>query len=74
MNPFSGKPFYSWASGKKLYKVDKRFRGLNMKLLKHNDCVVITSDENSEKVFSGSIYTNAPSDYSQLKSLIDNQV
>ncbi|XP_073834279.1 methylmalonic aciduria and homocystinuria type D homolog, mitochondrial-like isoform X2 [Musca autumnalis] len=74
MNPFSGKPFYSWASGKNLYKIDKRFRGLNMKLKKHNDCVVILPDENAEKTFSGSIYTNAPSDYSEIKSLIDNQV
>ncbi|XP_013101217.1 cobalamin trafficking protein CblD-like [Stomoxys calcitrans] len=74
MNPFSGKPFYSWASGKNLYKVDKRFRGLNMKLDKHNDCVVITSEDNAEQIFSGSIYTNAPSDYLELKTLLDNQV
>lgn len=74
MNPFSGKPFYSWASGKNLYKVDKRFRGINMKVIKHNECVVISSDDNAETVFSGSIYTNAPPDYAELKSLLDNQV
>ncbi|XP_075154381.1 cobalamin trafficking protein CblD [Haematobia irritans] len=74
MNPFSGKPFYSWASGKNLYKVDKRFRGINMKLMKHNDCVVIKPEDNAEKIFSGSIYTNAPADYIELKTLLDNQV
>ena len=31
MNPFSGKPFYSYASGKNLYKIDDRFRGLGIK-------------------------------------------
>ncbi|KAM7347327.1 cobalamin trafficking protein CblD isoform 2-T2 [Cochliomyia hominivorax] len=76
MNPFSGKPFYSWSSGKNLYKIDKRFRGLNMKLNKHNECVVISSDAeaNAENAFSGSIYSNAPSDFAQLKSLLDTQV
>lgn len=76
MNPFSGKPFYSWASGKNLYKIDNRFRGLNMKLNKHNDCIVISSDAeaNAENAFSGSIYSNAPSDFVQLKSLLDTQV
>jgi len=73
MNPFSGKPFYSWASGKNLYKVDDRFRGLNMKLIKKNHCTVI-STEDIESTFSGAIYTNAPSDYIQLKTLIDEQV
>ncbi|XP_037818368.1 uncharacterized protein LOC119608148 isoform X2 [Lucilia sericata] len=76
MNPFSGKPFYSWSSGKNLYKIDKRFRGLNMKLNKHNECVVISSDaeDNAENAFSGSIYSNAPSEFAQLKSLLDTQV
>lgn len=73
MNPFSGKPFYSWANGKNLYRVDQRFRGLNMKLLKHNECTVICSSEDDENCFSGAIYTNAPSNYTELKSLLDNQ-
>ncbi|XP_053947859.1 cobalamin trafficking protein CblD [Anastrepha ludens] len=73
MNPFSGKPFYSWANGKNLYKVDDRFRGINMKLIKKNHCTVI-STENGEATFSGAIYTNAPCDYLQIKSLIDEQV
>ncbi|XP_065364446.1 uncharacterized protein LOC135957597 isoform X2 [Calliphora vicina] len=76
MNPFSGKPFYSWSSGKNLYKIDNRFRGLNMKLNKHNECVVISSDAeaNAENAFSGSIYSNAPPELTQLKSLLDSQV
>lgn len=73
MNPFSGKPFYSWASGKSLYKVDDRFRGLNMKLINKNNCTVI-STEDTNITFSGAIYTNAPADLVQLKSIIDEQV
>ncbi|XP_004523920.1 methylmalonic aciduria and homocystinuria type D homolog, mitochondrial [Ceratitis capitata] len=73
MNPFSGKPFYSWANGKNLYKVDDRFRGINMKLIKKNHCTVI-STEDGDVTFSGVIYTNAPCDYLQIKSLIDEQV
>uniref|UniRef100_A0A1A9VNF9 Methylmalonic aciduria and homocystinuria type D protein, mitochondrial n=1 Tax=Glossina austeni TaxID=7395 RepID=A0A1A9VNF9_GLOAU len=73
MNPFSGKPFYSWANGKNLYKVDDRFRGLNMKIFKVNDCVVISPDS-AEQAFSGTIYTNAPTDYFQLRSIIDTQI
>lgn len=72
MNPFSGKPFYSWANGKNLYRVDQRFRGLNMKLFKLNQCTVISS-ESDDNCFSGAIYTNAPSNYLQLKSLLDNE-
>lgn len=73
MNPFSGKPFYSWANGKNLYKVDDRFRGLNMKIFKVNDCVIISPDS-AEQAFSGTIYTNAPTDYFQLRSIIDTQI
>lgn len=42
MNPFSGKPFHSYASGKKLYKVDARFRGLGMRFEEHDACLVIS--------------------------------
>lgn len=73
MNPFSGRPFYSWASGKKLYKVDERFRGLNMKLIRKNNCLIISTEDESSS-FSGAIYTNAPSNFLQLKSIIDKQV
>lgn len=43
MNPFSGKPFHSYASGKNLYKVDARFRGLGMRFEEHDACLVISS-------------------------------
>ncbi|XP_055918880.1 methylmalonic aciduria and homocystinuria type D homolog, mitochondrial [Eupeodes corollae] len=72
MNPFSGKPFYSWSSGKNLYKIDDRFRGIGMKLISQNNCIIISSDKDS--AFSGAIYSNAPSNFDLLKSLIDEQV
>ncbi|XP_037936537.1 cobalamin trafficking protein CblD-like isoform X3 [Teleopsis dalmanni] len=72
MNPFSGKPFYSWAHGKNLYKVDERCRGLNMKLTTENSCTVISTVD-SDKHFSGSIYTNAPCSFSEIKSILDDQ-
>lgn len=72
MNPFSGKPFYSWSSGKNLYKIDDRFRGLGMKLISQNNCIIISSDKDS--AFSGTIYSNAPSSFDLLKSLIAEQV
>lgn len=70
MNPFSGKPFYSYASGKELYKIDERFRGLGMKIIKsQSNCLIISTDD--ESVFSGSIFTNAPSNEIILKTLIE---
>lgn len=69
MNPFSGKPFYSYASGKNLYKIDSRFRGLGMKFNRQENCLVISTDE--ESAFSGNVFTNAPSDLIVLKTLID---
>lgn len=41
MNPFSGKPFYSYASGKKLYKIDARFRGLGIRFEERDACLII---------------------------------
>lgn len=41
MNPFSGKPFYSYASGKKLYKIDSRFRGLGIRFEERDACLII---------------------------------
>lgn len=70
MNPFSGKPFYSYASGKNLYKIDDRFRGLGIKYEDLNHCLIISPD--NEETFSGSIFTNAPSDLTQLQLLIDD--
>lgn len=69
MNPFSGKPFYSYASGKKLYKIDNRFRGLGIKLENYNECLIISAED--EVAFSGSIFTNAPTDILTLQSLIN---
>lgn len=68
MNPFSGKPFHSYASGKNLYKQDPRFRGLGMKLESFNECLMISEDDKLS--FSGNIFTNAPSDLIQLQNLL----
>lgn len=70
MNPFSGKPFYSYASGKNLYKIDERFRGLGIKFENHNDCLIISSDK--EAVFTGSVFTNAPTDLGMLQTILDD--
>lgn len=67
MNPFSGKPFHSYA-GQSLYKQDQRFRGIGMKLESFNNCTVIGADE--ELSFSGNIFTNAPTNMDVIKSLI----
>lgn len=72
MNPFSGKPFYSYASGKNLYKIDDRFRGLCVKFENLNDCMIISADEHV--TFSGVIFTNLPSDLALLQKLVDTQV
>lgn len=48
MNPFSGKPFHSYASGKNLYKVDARFRGLGIRFVERDACLVIEAEAGSE--------------------------
>lgn len=68
MNPFSGKPFHSFASGKNLYKLDDRFRGLGIKIVKNNDCMVISSEQKIK--FTGNVFTNAPSDLLLLEGII----
>lgn len=68
MNPFSGKPFYSYASGKHLYKIDDRFRGLCIKYENRNECLIISPDTNIG--FSGSIFTNASSELTELQSIV----
>lgn len=67
MNPFSGKPFHSYAA-KSLYKQDQRFRGIGMKLESFNQCTVIGTDQ--ELSFCGNIFTNAPANIDVIKSLI----
>lgn len=67
MNPFSGKPFHSYA-GKSLYKLDQRFRGIGMKFENFNNCTVIGADQDLS--FSGNIFTNAPVHMDVIKSLI----
>lgn len=68
MNPFSGKPFYSYASGKNLYKIDERFRGLGIKFENKQDCLIISVD--TETAFSGSVFTNAPTSLTMLQALV----
>lgn len=68
MNPFSGKPFYSYASGKNLYKIDERFRGLGIKFENQHDCLIISVD--TETAFSGSVFTNAPTSLTMLQALV----
>lgn len=68
MNPFSGKPFHSYASGKNLYKQDERFRGIGIKLENFNNCTIIGSEH--ELSFSGNIFTNAPSNLEVIRNLI----
>lgn len=70
MNPFSGKPFHSYA-GKSLYTRDHRFRGIGMKLESYNNCTVIGS--NLELGFSGNIFTNAPANIDVIESLIKDE-
>lgn len=67
MNPFSGKPFHSYA-GKSLYKLDERFRGIGMKLEKFNNCTIIGTEK--DICFSGNIFTNAPSNITVIRDLI----
>lgn len=70
MNPFSGKPFYSYASGKYLYKIDDRFRGLGIKFENKNNCLIISSA--SDIGFSGSVFTNSPNDLIELQSIVND--
>jgi len=74
MNPFSGKPFFSWANGATLYKIDSRFRGINMNVQNKSSCTVISAENIDDKNFSGVIYTNAPCDFMQIKNLLNSQV
>lgn len=71
MNPFSGKPFHSYASGKKLYKVDARFRGLGIRFEEHDACLVIAADDAAvPPPFSGSVFTTAPVSLTMLQALV----
>jgi len=81
MNPFSGRPFYSFTNGKTVYKCDDRFRGIGMKVENVNDCIVISSDFNDDTVldqaleghgFSGSIFTNICQNKYIIEELIDD--
>lgn len=68
MNPFSGKPFHSFSGGKSLYKLDQRFRGLGINIVKKNDCMVISQEYKIK--FTGNVFTNAPSDLLLLEGII----
>jgi hypothetical protein len=68
MNPFSGKPFHSYASGKKLYKIDDRFRGLGISFETLNNCIIMQADDTAS--FTGNVFTNAPNDLVTLKAML----
>jgi Methylmalonic aciduria and homocystinuria type D protein len=68
MNPFSGKPFYSYSSGKKLYKIDDRFRGLGIRFENLNNCLII--EPNDATIFTGNIFTTGPNDMKSMKALL----
>ncbi|GAB0088588.1 uncharacterized protein DMENIID0001_030450 [Sergentomyia squamirostris] len=70
INPFSGKPFYSY-SGSDLYTIDQRFRGFGMKIEDVSQCRVISADE-QQVTFSGNVFTNAPSNLDTIRSLIED--
>lgn len=75
MNPFSGRPFYSYVNGKILYKVDERFRGLGMRFENINDCVVISADNALDqaldaKGFNGTVFSNVFPDIIRIQGLI----
>lgn len=74
LNPFSGRPFHSYHQ-KSLYKLnDTRFRGLCMKFEEipavgaDENCVLICEDKSVK--FSGSIFSNIPSNLEMIKELI----
>lgn len=71
MNPFSGRPFYLYSNGRNLYKVDERFRGINVNVENKNECLIISSDRNV-RGFSGSIFTNAPTDLVVLEEILND--
>uniref|UniRef100_T1GDR5 Uncharacterized protein n=1 Tax=Megaselia scalaris TaxID=36166 RepID=T1GDR5_MEGSC len=68
INPFSGKPFYTWTSGKKT-AMESRFKGLGIELENVNECTVIKPVPSN--VFSACIFTTAPSDEKTLKELLE---
>jgi len=70
LNPFSGRPYFLQRDGSILYKQDYRFRGVNMRLSKYNDCVLIAGEENDNTCFSGTIFCTAPNNYDQLLELL----
>ncbi|XP_068159375.1 uncharacterized protein [Drosophila tropicalis] len=78
LNPFSGRPYFMPRDGSILYKQDSRFRGINMRLTKHNECMVIAAedeDNDDDAVaggshFSGTIYCTAPNNYNTLLELL----
>lgn len=70
MNPFSGRPFFLPREGANLYRLDSRFRGLNMRLSEQNRCTVISAEKNDSTRFSGTIYSTAPNHYGQLMKLL----
>ncbi|EDW65447.1 cobalamin trafficking protein CblD [Drosophila virilis] len=70
LNPFSGRPYFLPRDGSILYKQDCRFRGLNMRLSNHNECVLIAAEENDSIYFSGTIFCTAPNNYSLLVELL----
>ncbi|XP_059613337.1 cobalamin trafficking protein CblD-like [Phlebotomus argentipes] len=69
INPFSGKPFYSYTGGSDLYTIDERFRGFGMKIEDANQCRVISAD--SEPTFSANVFTNAPANLDVVRSLLE---
>ncbi|XP_030386486.1 methylmalonic aciduria and homocystinuria type D homolog, mitochondrial [Scaptodrosophila lebanonensis] len=70
INPFSGRPYYVPRDGSKLYKQDYRFRGINMRLSMHNDCLVIAAEDDVNTCFSGTVYTTAPGNRDLLLELL----
>lgn len=83
MNPFSGKPFHSYASGKHLYKMDARFRGLGMRFVEHDACLVIEAEaapsgddvtdgehDGAAVSFTGNVFTTAPVSLTMLQALV----
>jgi hypothetical protein len=74
LNPMSGRPFHSYHQ-KSLYKLnDERFRGLCMKLEEikaegaAENCLILSQDKSTK--FSGSIFSNIPSNLDMIKELI----
>lgn len=74
LNPFSGRPFHSYHQ-KSLYKLnDTRFRGLCMKFEEiiaegaGQNCIVLCEDKSLK--FSGSVFSNIPTNLEMMKELI----